>query len=357
MSANYLSKDELSLSILELILYVSGRSNNCRFKNLDNDASKSLLNYWNSYYRTDDSLVKLCNKIVGFLIAHTINPESMDELTSIETALSSSGLWAYRNDAYIYVGKYGMDTIHVTKTHLEDALVWFSKSKHLLWEASSEYPNQKSLPKHYFVKQLDAENLIVYDTSAADTAKTTSGTSTSNTTNNTATNSTTNNVAAQQTAGSQTFKAGGYKTLGPQSGNIPSQVMLSTPGQPVEPPGTLYWVIADKLKTNTPRIFVSPVNENRTTPPQRAAMSNGKLKLKWGSGNGYSDCNCYFRTQNEAEATLQGIIQKITQQGYQNARVESVKINKKGYWVLTETFDAFITTSKLNESLDEDIED
>ena len=123
---------------------------------------------------------------------------------------------------------------------------------------------------------------------------------------------TTSRSSSGSTASGSTRTSGqppknGYKSSGPQSGNVRDLLDLQTngpgtPGQKIHADGPyIYKIIGDNPQSkNTPNVFIKPLS---------AAGGKGTTnKIFISSGNGYTDCTCYFDDPNDAQAFLDKII-------------------------------------------------
>lgn len=136
-----------------------------------------------------------------------------------------------------------------------------------------------------------------------------------------------------------------YKQSGPQSGNV--RDLHGQPGQKVLADGGLiYKIIGDDPSTkNVPNAFINPIS------PSGATGSTNKVKIS--SGNGYTDCTCFFDDPNDAQDFLDKIIAAgITPAKVSNLRVVKMKADPNGYFLVgTEFGECAISAKKLNEAL------
>lgn len=144
----------------------------------------------------------------------------------------------------------------------------------------------------------------------------------------------------------------GYKQSGPQSGNVRDLKDLNgnqgTPGQKVFAGGEVsYKIIADKVGKNTPNVFIKPLNSS--------GEINGTNKIFISSGNGYTDCTCYFDDPNEAQDFLDKIIAaNRVPANITNIHVAKVKSDPNGYFLVgTEFGTCAISAKTLNEAMTE----
>jgi hypothetical protein len=109
----------------------------------------------------------------------------------------------------------------------------------------------------------------------------------------------------------------------------------------------IYCILGDKTASNTPNVFIKPLSSS--------GEINGTNKIFISSGNGYTDCMCYFDDPNDA----QDFLDKINQNNAVPANISNLKVYKKsadpnGYFIVgTEYGDVAISARKLNEALTE----
>lgn len=144
----------------------------------------------------------------------------------------------------------------------------------------------------------------------------------------------------------------GYKSSGPQSGNVRDLQDLNggqgTPGQKVTAGGQfIYKIIADKVGKNTPNVFIKPLSAS--------GEINGTNKIFISSGNGYTDCTCYFDDPNDAQAFLDKIVQNNrVPANINNLRVVKMNADPNGYFLVGTEFGTVAVSAKtLNEALTE----
>lgn len=143
----------------------------------------------------------------------------------------------------------------------------------------------------------------------------------------------------------------GYKQSGPQSGNV--RDLQGTPGQKVYADTSfIYKIIGDNPQSkNIPNVFINPLS---------AGGASGKTnKVNFSSGNGYSDCTCFFDDPNDATDFLNKIIQNNkVPANISNPRVVKNKADSNGYFLVgTEFGVCAISAKKLNEALTEAVEE
>lgn len=141
-----------------------------------------------------------------------------------------------------------------------------------------------------------------------------------------------------------------YKQTGPQSSNV--RDLKGTPGQKVVANTSLiYKIIGDNPQSkNIPNVFIKPLDSN-------GAVGNTN-KIFISSGNGYTDCTCYFDDPNDATDFLNKIItNNRVPANITNLRVVKGKADPNGYFLVgTEFGDCAIAAKKLNEALAESTE-
>ena len=162
------------------------------------------------------------------------------------------------------------------------------------------------------------------------------------------------NTSSATSGASTTTKAPGqgpanpYKSSGPQSGNV--RDLQGNPGDKVTADTSLiYKIIADKVGKNTPNVFIKPLS------PAGATGNTNKIFIS--SGNGYTDCTCYFDDPNEAQAFLNKIIAaNRVPTNINNLRVVKMKADPNGYFLVGTEFGIVAVSAKtLNESVTEDL--
>lgn len=157
---------------------------------------------------------------------------------------------------------------------------------------------------------------------------------------------------AKKTTGGRTTSTGakiaGYKQSGPQSSNV--RDLIGTPGTKVQAvEAFIYKIIADKTGKNTPNVFIKPLSGSG------AAGSTNKIFFS--SGNGYTDCTCYFDSYTDAAdflAKLTGA-NKVPA-NINNPRIARLRPDSNGYFsVGTEFGHCKISAKTLNEALEEQL--
>jgi hypothetical protein len=149
----------------------------------------------------------------------------------------------------------------------------------------------------------------------------------------------------------------GYKQSGPQSGNVRDLrgldgVSAGTPGNKVfasASGGYIYKIVGDKTGSNTPNVFIKPLSTSG------AAGNTNKIFIS--SGNGYTDCTCYFDDPNDAQVFLDKINQNNrVPVNVNNLRVVKNKADANGYFLVGTEFGVVAISAKtLNEAFMEDL--
>ncbi len=139
-----------------------------------------------------------------------------------------------------------------------------------------------------------------------------------------------------------------YKSSGPQSGNV--RDLQGQPNQKVYADTAIsYKIIADKIGKNTPNVFIKPLS------PAGATGNTNKIFIS--SGNGYTDCTCYFDDPNDAQTFLNKIVAaNRVPANIQNIHVAKCKSDPNGYFLVGTEFGTVAVSAKtLNESITEDL--
>ena len=169
-----------------------------------------------------------------------------------------------------------------------------------------------------------------------------------------------------KSTGSSTGPTNDYKASGPQSGN--ARGLVGNPHEKINPKGEwgkMFDVEYDKKGVNVPYLFVDPLGS-------KGDAGNNVNKVLEGSGNGYTDCACYFNTREEADefkkryAELHNLKprQLPNDQGivYDSGKFSGLHVGKgnlqpNGYFMVnTECGKCYIRANKLNEDMDLDEE-
>lgn len=142
-----------------------------------------------------------------------------------------------------------------------------------------------------------------------------------------------------------------YKQSGPQSGNV--RDLQGTPGQKVSADTSfIYKIIGDNPQSkNTPNVFIKPLNA--------AGAVGNTNKIFISSGNGYTDCTCYFDDPNDAQDFLNKIISNNrVPSNVSNMRVVKNKADANGYFLVGTEFGVVAVSAKtLNEALKESVKE
>ena len=143
-----------------------------------------------------------------------------------------------------------------------------------------------------------------------------------------------------------------YKQSGPQSGNVRDLRDVNgnpggVPGQKVHANTSLiYKIVGDNPQSkNIPNVFIKPLSASGAT--------GNTNKIFISSGNGYTDCTCYFDDPNDANNFLDAIIKNNrVPLNVTNLRVVKNKADSNGYFIVGTEFGACAISAKtLNEAL------
>lgn len=139
------------------------------------------------------------------------------------------------------------------------------------------------------------------------------------------------------------------KSSGPHLKDIPN--LTGTPGNKTTLSGIVFCIEADKIGKNTPYAFITPLqvvgNDIITVSKANAEI------VKFGSGNGYTDCKLWFTDQNLAANALAYCQNKFGSK-FTNYVLGKANADKNGYFQVTTALGiAYIKAGRLNEELDE----
>jgi hypothetical protein len=148
----------------------------------------------------------------------------------------------------------------------------------------------------------------------------------------------------------------GYKSSGAQSGNVRDLQDLNggpgTPGQKVIAAGKyIFRIIGDNPQSkNVPNVFIKPLSASGAT--------GNTNKVFFSSGNGYTDCTCYFDDENDAQDFLNKIIAaNRVPANISNPRVVKRNADPNGYFLAGTEFGVCAISAKtLNETLAEEVD-
>jgi hypothetical protein len=168
---------------------------------------------------------------------------------------------------------------------------------------------------------------------------------------------TASNTAGSSTSGSTavTQPQNGYKSSGAQSGNVRDLrdvdgVSAGTPGLKVTANGKyIFRIIGDNPQSkNVPNVFIKPLSASGAT--------GNTNKVFFSSGNGYTDCTCYFDDENDAQDFLNKIIAAgRVPANISNPRVVKRNADPNGYFLAGTEFGVCAISAKtLNETLIEE---
>lgn len=138
------------------------------------------------------------------------------------------------------------------------------------------------------------------------------------------------------------------KPQGPQSGNV--RDLQGNPGDKVfADTNYIYKIIADKVGKNTPNVFIKPLNSSG------AAGSTNKIFIS--SGNGWTDCTCYFDDPNDAQRFLDKIVAAgRVPMNINNLRVAKMTAHTNGYFLVGTEFGVVaVNAQTLNEAIKESL--
>ena len=235
-------------------------------------------------------------------------------------------------------------TKHLKPEQIAKCIVYMAEQVQLYWDDTVRTPYEiDEFKKTYLGKAVYAYGRYI----SAVQDKTTKSVASN------AASSSTNTASSQ---GSSQPK-NGYKQSGPQSGNVRDLrdldgVSPGTPGQKCFARGQfIYRIIGDNPQSkNTPNAFINPLSSS-------GEARGGTNKVKFSSGNGYSDCTCFFDELSDATAFLNQLIQNNRiPVNVTNPRVVKNNADKNGYFLVgTEFGVCAISAKKLNEALNEAI--
>ncbi len=156
------------------------------------------------------------------------------------------------------------------------------------------------------------------------------------------------NTPNTSTSAASSQPQNGYKSSGAQSGNV--RDLQGAPGQKVTADGKyIFRIIGDNPQSkNIPNVFIKPLSASGAT--------GNTNKVFFSSGNGYTDCTCYFDDENDAQAFLNKIIAAgRIPANISNPRVVKRNADPNGYFLAgTEFGICAISAKTLNETLTED---
>ena len=142
-----------------------------------------------------------------------------------------------------------------------------------------------------------------------------------------------------------------YKQSGPQSSNV--RDLQGQPGQKVKADTNfIYKIVGENpASKNTPQVFIKPLSA--------AGATGSTNKIFISSGNGYTDCTCYFDDSNDATDFLNKIIaNNRVPANISNLRVVKNRADSNGYFLVGTEFGTCAVSAKtLNEALREAIEE
>lgn len=253
-----------------------------------------------------------------------------DELVNRDFADIDQALRAIEDAKFYANGKWKK----FDKATIAKAIVYIAESLQLYWDDTVRTPYEIDAFKSTFL------GMAVYKYGRYISAVPTSGTKARSTSN----------------AGGGQPPKNNYKQSGPQSANVRDLLSINggagTPGEKVYANGSLiYKIIGDSQQSkNIPNVFIKPLSKSG------AHGTTNKIFIS--SGNGYTDCTCYFDDPNDAQAMLDKIIaDNRVPNGITNLRVVKMKADSNGYfYVGTEYGPCAISAKTLNEALAESID-
>lgn len=138
-----------------------------------------------------------------------------------------------------------------------------------------------------------------------------------------------------------------YKASGAQSSKVIN--LVGQPGQKLfSNISVCYCIEADKTASNVPNAFIKPLDAKYN--------QNNVAQVLFGSGNGYTDCKCWFDDLNDVNNFLIQVQNKFGSK-FNNIHISKAKADKNGYFIVkTEFGNCAIKASKLNEELQEEVE-
>jgi hypothetical protein len=251
------------------------------------------------------------------------------------------------------ISYYGTESFNGKWFHLKPeavakAIVYMAELINIYWDDTIRTPYEVDV----FKKTLLGDAVYKYGRyiSAIKDPKATKAASNSGASTSTSANSTNNTASATSTATTSSAPQNGYKASGPQSGNV--RDLQGNPGDKViADTNLIYKIIADKVTSNTPNVFIKPLSASGATG------STNKIFIS--SGNGYTDCTCYFDDPNEAQKFLDKIIAAgRVPSNINNLRVVKMKADPNGYFLVGTEFGVVAVSAKtLNEALTESAEE
>ena len=218
------------------------------------------------------------------------------------------------------------------------AIVWFAEQVGLYWDDTVRTPYEVD----EFKKTLLGEAVYKYGRYISAITDKATKTSTSST------------ATTSGATGTAQPPKNNYKQSGPQSGNVrdlrdTSGTQPGIPGQKAYANGPyIYKIVGENPQSkNTPNVFIKPLS---------ASGAKGTTnQIFFSSGNGYTDCTCYFDDPNDAQAFLNKIVSdNRVPANVTNVRVVKNKADSNGYFIVgTEYGIVAISAKTLNEALQE----
>ena len=231
-------------------------------------------------------------------------------------------------------------TLHKTADQFAEYIAWFCSQAGIIWDDSLATPQEmQQYRSTIFGKALSQYKCFLSDISAA--AATPAPTQSQS--------------ATKQSSTKQPGQApiNGYKSSGPHSADIPN--LIGSANNKIHPTAQyLYCIEADMIGKNVPNAYITPLKTTNTSIVK--VSKTDAEKVKFGSGNGYTDCTLWFDSQADADNCKTACINAFGSK-YSNIHVAKARPDSNGYYqVSTEFGDAYIKAKKLNEELDEVLE-
>lgn len=280
-----------------------------------NKRDQSYSRYWNSYIGKPEYITAakdICDELVN------------RNFNNVDKSIREIARWGF----YSPIEGSPMSTERFKDVQCAKALVYFAECLNFYWDDTIRTPYEID----EFKKTLLGDAVYKYKRYISAIP-------------NKAQKSASNSASGSGKAAGQPPK-NGYKSSGPQSGNV--RDLQGQPGDKVIANGAfIYKIEGDKIKSNTPNVFIKPLSASGAT--------GSTNKIFFSSGNGYTDCTCYFDDPNEAQTFLN----KIDAAGripvdVVNPKVVKKKADPNGYFLVGTEFGVCAISAKtLNEALTE----
>lgn len=156
---------------------------------------------------------------------------------------------------------------------------------------------------------------------------------------------------ARAASASGAAPASNYKSSGSHSGDIPN--LIGTPGVKTSGSGAyMFCIIANKIGKNTPSAYITPLKVVGNTVMKVTKAQ--AMTVKFGSGNGYTDCTLWFDDQIKADAALKVCVSKFGSK-YSGFSLAKKRASADYFKVESDLGDAYIKAGKLNEELEDSL--